>query len=72
MIPRLYRISPGFSEDRLLKVGEQIEKLEDHSQELANYCIVLRHNLGKAEEKVQFLTWWISPLTDSNTALRRY
>ena len=70
MIPRLNRIAPGFSEDRFLEVGEQIENLEDHSQELANYFILLRHNLEKAEEKVQFLTRWISALTDPNTALR--
>ena len=64
MIPRLNRIAPGFSEDRFLEVGEQIKNLEDQSQGLANYCILLRHNLEKAEEKVQFLTRWISALTD--------
>ena len=54
MIPRLNRNVPGL--DRLLGVDEQIGNLEDHSQELANNCILLRRNLRKAEEKVQFLT----------------
>ena len=64
MFPTLRRIPAVLENQGVSVLHERLDDIEENTQDLANYCYLLRHRLQKTQEKTQFLTQWMNALID--------